>query len=259
MALLVLTDFMDAVAKRAREDPEDVVPAGAEPAVEQKPLEPVASEPGTADAGAAATAQEDDDHVVEAGGVCARLPLLFCCSSLFVFFILFFLTRSAWLYSEHAPEIGQLVEPRFKQKKAILLMGYNGTGYQGMQRNPGARSIEDELFSALFRANLVREEAVAAPHKVDFQRTARTDKGVHACCQVHQPSVCGSEKTHRAADACGASTSQLGLERALWPWSCACLFGDLISCPLWIRHHPLTSSPGRVAEDGNEPGRRRTP
>ena len=95
-----------------------------------------------------------------------------------------------------------------RAKKQIILMGYSGTGYQGMQRNPGHKTIEDALFTALVKAGLVLPEAALAPNKVDFQRTARTDKGVHASRQVgcssayvcftslcvHQTRVCMIEK-----------------------------------------------------------------
>ena len=36
-----------------------------------------------------------------------------------------------------------------KKKKIALFFGYNGDGYQGMQRNPGAKTIEDDLESAI--------------------------------------------------------------------------------------------------------------
>lgn len=79
---------------------------------------------------------------------------------------------------------------RMRAKKQIILMGYSGTGYQGMQRNPGHKTIVDALFTALVKAGLVLPDAALAPNKVDFQRTARTDKGVHASRQVGCSSAC---------------------------------------------------------------------
>ena len=75
--------------------------------------------------------------------------------------------------------------PRMKVKKMALLMGYSGTGYQGMQlQRGGQRTIEGDLFSALIKADMVPVDALDSPFKVGFQRTARTDKGVHAARQV---------------------------------------------------------------------------
>lgn len=39
-----------------------------------------------------------------------------------------------------------------KKRKVAVYIAYVGHGYQGMQRNPGARTIEDELFSAFHKA-----------------------------------------------------------------------------------------------------------
>lgn len=38
------------------------------------------------------------------------------------------------------------------KRKVAMFLAYNGHGYQGMQRNPGAKTIEDELFRAIHAA-----------------------------------------------------------------------------------------------------------
>lgn len=38
-----------------------------------------------------------------------------------------------------------------------MYLAYVGHGFQGMQRNPGARTIEDELFRALHRAGAISD------------------------------------------------------------------------------------------------------
>lgn len=38
-----------------------------------------------------------------------------------------------------------------------LYLAYVGHGYQGMQRNPGAKTIEDELFRALHAAGAISD------------------------------------------------------------------------------------------------------
>ncbi|KAI8812847.1 pseudouridine synthase [Cladochytrium replicatum] len=62
---------------------------------------------------------------------------------------------------------------RIPKRKVALMMGYCGTGYNGMQVNPGVKTIESELFVALEKAGAM-----------GFQRAARTDRGVHAAGQV---------------------------------------------------------------------------
>lgn len=74
--------------------------------------------------------------------------------------------------------------PRYKRRKVAILLGYCGAGYQGMQKNPGARTIEGDLEEALYRAGAVPEADRAAPRRYDWARAARTDKGVSAAAQV---------------------------------------------------------------------------
>ena len=38
------------------------------------------------------------------------------------------------------------------KRKVAMFLAYDGHGYQGMQRNPGAKTIEDELFRAIHAA-----------------------------------------------------------------------------------------------------------
>ncbi|XP_046851620.1 tRNA pseudouridine synthase A-like isoform X2 [Xenia sp. Carnegie-2017] len=71
-----------------------------------------------------------------------------------------------------------------KKKKCVLLLSYCGNGYNGMQRNPGVRTIEEDLTNALFKAKAISEDASRNYGKMAFQRCARTDKGVSAARQV---------------------------------------------------------------------------
>lgn len=73
---------------------------------------------------------------------------------------------------------------RYKRRKVAILLGYCGAGYQGMQKNPGARTIEGDLEEALYQAGAVPEDDRAAPRRYDWARAARTDKGVSAAAQV---------------------------------------------------------------------------
>ncbi|EIW67637.1 hypothetical protein TREMEDRAFT_14084, partial [Tremella mesenterica DSM 1558] len=70
---------------------------------------------------------------------------------------------------------------RLPKKRVALLIGYCGTGYSGMQIQPGeAETIEGELFQALVKAGAVSSDNSNDHRKVDVQRAARTDAGVHA-------------------------------------------------------------------------------
>ncbi|OBZ83508.1 tRNA pseudouridine synthase 1 [Choanephora cucurbitarum] len=69
---------------------------------------------------------------------------------------------------------------RVPKKKVALLIGFNGTGYQGMQINPSAVSIEGVLFEAMCKANAISKDNSDDPKKSAWMRAARTDKGVHA-------------------------------------------------------------------------------
>ncbi|OLL26325.1 tRNA pseudouridine synthase 1 [Neolecta irregularis DAH-3] len=71
-------------------------------------------------------------------------------------------------------------EPRRPKKKVACLIGYCGTGYHGMQLNPPNRTIEGDLFDAFVKAGAISKDNSDDPRKSSLQRSARTDKGVHA-------------------------------------------------------------------------------
>jgi tRNA pseudouridine(38-40) synthase len=71
-----------------------------------------------------------------------------------------------------------------RKRKVAMLLAYCGASYQGMQRNPGAITIEGELEQALFRADAIAQCNFGDMRKVDWMRAARTDKGVSAIGQI---------------------------------------------------------------------------
>ncbi|KAF9186336.1 tRNA pseudouridine synthase 1 [Haplosporangium sp. Z 767] len=75
-------------------------------------------------------------------------------------------------------------EARIPKRKIALLMGYSGTGYQGMQVNQNAKTIEGELFKAMIQAGAVSKDNSDDIKKISMMRSARTDKGVHAAGNV---------------------------------------------------------------------------
>lgn len=66
---------------------------------------------------------------------------------------------------------------KIKRRKYVLLMGYSGVNYLGMQKNPGHKTIEEELFKALKNVNLLSDIDYEQVQNISFQRAARTDKG----------------------------------------------------------------------------------
>ncbi|XP_057862544.2 tRNA pseudouridine synthase 1 isoform X1 [Cryptomeria japonica] len=74
--------------------------------------------------------------------------------------------------------------PKPKRRKIAILVVYCGVGYQGMQKNPGAKTIEGDLEEALFKAGAISEDHYGNPKMVDWTRSARTDKGVSAAGQI---------------------------------------------------------------------------
>ncbi|CAG8530265.1 8937_t:CDS:10 [Paraglomus brasilianum] len=79
---------------------------------------------------------------------------------------------------------GDAKEPRKPKRKVAALVGFCGTGYQGMQINPNAKTIEGDLFKAFVAAGAVSKDNSDDPKKVSLMRAARTDKGVHAAANV---------------------------------------------------------------------------
>lgn len=74
--------------------------------------------------------------------------------------------------------------PKYKRRKVAIFFAYCGVGYQGMQKNPGAKTIEGDFEEALYLAGAIPEEERGLHRKFDWARSARTDKGVSAVGQV---------------------------------------------------------------------------
>lgn len=75
-------------------------------------------------------------------------------------------------------------ESRKPKIKAAVMLGFKGSNYQGMQLNPGANTIESVLFDALCKVGAISKSNAVDPRKVGWVRCARTDRGVHAACNI---------------------------------------------------------------------------
>jgi hypothetical protein len=73
---------------------------------------------------------------------------------------------------------------RIKRRKCAILLAYSGVNFFGMQRNPEMKTIEEELLKAMLKNEWINEEGFNQPQDLQFQRAARTDKGVSAVQQV---------------------------------------------------------------------------
>ncbi|KAL7155570.1 hypothetical protein ABFS83_03G083900 [Erythranthe nasuta] len=75
-------------------------------------------------------------------------------------------------------------KPKYKRRKIAIFFAYCGVGYQGMQKNPGAKTIEGDLEEALYLSGAIPEEERGLHKRYEWARSARTDKGVSAVGQV---------------------------------------------------------------------------
>ncbi|KAF2144146.1 uncharacterized protein K452DRAFT_349917 [Aplosporella prunicola CBS 121167] len=75
-------------------------------------------------------------------------------------------------------------ESRQPKRKVVVMIGYSGTGYKGMQIMHTEKTIEGDLFTAFVKAGAISKANANDPKKSALVRCARTDKGVHAAGNV---------------------------------------------------------------------------
>lgn len=95
--------------------------------------------------------------------------------------------KRQWVFNrrndDDAKRVRTAPEDRVKRRKYLMILGYAGANYIGMQRNPNVNTIEEELLKALFKNKMITEDSFNQPQYAHFQRAARTDKGVSAARQ----------------------------------------------------------------------------
>ena len=74
-------------------------------------------------------------------------------------------------------------EDKIPKRYVIIQFGYSGENYQGLQINDGAITVEKILEQAIYEAGglIISNRDFAKNH---WTRACRTDKGVHAACNV---------------------------------------------------------------------------
>lgn len=75
------------------------------------------------------------------------------------------------------------------KRKVVIVGGYMGKDYHGLQLNDNVQTIESELRHAVFQAGAMRKSNFEDLSKIDWARSSRTDKGVHAGCIVFSGGV----------------------------------------------------------------------
>ncbi|KAF2364972.1 Pseudouridine synthase I TruA [Trinorchestia longiramus] len=77
-----------------------------------------------------------------------------------------------------------MLNPKRKKKMFAVMLSYSGKGFLGLQNNPPHRTIEGELLKVMQAKDLLTDTECLRLQIVNFQRAARTDKGVSAAKQV---------------------------------------------------------------------------
>ncbi|KAK2147485.1 hypothetical protein LSH36_550g02015 [Paralvinella palmiformis] len=62
-------------------------------------------------------------------------------------------------------DLSETAAEKVNRKKVVMLLVYCGKGYLGMQRNPGAKTIESDLMEALLKAQLASKEHIDNPSR----------------------------------------------------------------------------------------------
>ena len=107
--------------------------------------------------------------------------------------------------------------PALSSTQVALLLAYSGTRYQGLQKNPGAVTVEEALEAAIHRAGGIADDNVGTLQKVSWSRAGRTDKGVHAVGQIIGVKLVGLDHEQLLDrinhELVGSEVRVLGLER----------------------------------------------
>ena len=81
--------------------------------------------------------------------------------------------------NSHKPE-----KLKIPKRKIAIIHGYFGQNYSGNTKNPGVRTVEEELENALYKEKFISECNYGKLPKIGWMRASRTDKGVSAIMNV---------------------------------------------------------------------------
>ena len=81
-------------------------------------------------------------------------------------------------------ELNKLEKIKLPKRKFAIIHGYYGQNYSGNTKNPGVRTVEEELENALYKLKFISECNYGNLSKINWMRASRTDKGVSAIMNV---------------------------------------------------------------------------
>jgi tRNA pseudouridine38-40 synthase len=73
---------------------------------------------------------------------------------------------------------------KLPKRKYEIIHGYSGHNYSGNQKNPGVKTVEEELERCLYKGGFISECNYGSIQKINWMRASRTDKGVSAGMNV---------------------------------------------------------------------------
>ena len=76
------------------------------------------------------------------------------------------------------------MQDKTKKIRMVLMTGYNGDDFHDSQKNQAVRTVESEMETTLNKLGFINDFNFGDLKKIGFQRTTRTDKGVHALLNV---------------------------------------------------------------------------
>ena len=85
---------------------------------------------------------------------------------------------------DNQKEQNKLGKIKMPKRKFAIIHGYFGQDYSGNTKNPGVRTVEEELENALYKEKFISECNYGKLTKIDWMRASRTDKGVSAIMNV---------------------------------------------------------------------------
>ncbi len=119
--------------------------------------------------------------------------------------------------------------------RVALKIAYDGTAFHGQARQPGLRTVEGEVITALQRARAIRDARSAR-----FESASRTDAGVSALGNVV------AFDTALAPPACARAFN--GKARGVWAWAAAAVPEDFHARRARARWYRYGLPPGHSAE-----------
>ena len=86
--------------------------------------------------------------------------------------------------AENQNQSHKLEKIKLPKRKYAIIHGYFGQDYCGNTKNPGVKTVEEELENALYKEKFISECNYGKLTKIDWMRASRTDKGVSAIMNV---------------------------------------------------------------------------